>query len=151
MGLSRGITAENERCTAVPLCVILSERSESKDLRTCHLLRRHLMRRSFDFGLRPSLRMTVLWCVAFFVTMTWYCSHRRAVGLRPPPIMNGGIRDDRKGRPYAPENRGDTPGGVSLQYISDLTKKEPVRSDRLQIVWQITRRSRQRSRSRWAG
>ena len=38
--------------------VILSEQSESKDLRTCHLHRRFRVRRSFDFGLRPSLRMT---------------------------------------------------------------------------------------------
>ena len=31
----------------------------------------------------------------------WNCCHRRAVGLRPPPTMNGGAGDDRKGRPYA--------------------------------------------------
>ena len=40
------------------LLVILSERSESKDLRTCRLHRRFRQRRSFDFGLCPSLRMT---------------------------------------------------------------------------------------------
>ena len=40
--------------SGVPLCfcylnpVILSERSESKDLRTFDLYRRHLVRRSFD-------------------------------------------------------------------------------------------------------
>ena len=33
-----------------------------------------------------------------------------------PPTMHAGIRDDRKGRPYAINRRGlDTPGGVSLQ------------------------------------
>ena len=42
--------------------VILSEQSESKDLRTCHMLRSHSVRRSFDFGLRPSLRMTGFQC-----------------------------------------------------------------------------------------
>ena len=34
--------------------VILSERSESKDLRTIILLSTHLVRRSFDYGLSPS-------------------------------------------------------------------------------------------------
>ena len=38
--------------------VILSERSESKDLRTCFVLSSGKMRRSFDFALRASLRMT---------------------------------------------------------------------------------------------
>ena len=38
--------------------VILSEQSESKDLRTFRFASRHSVRRSFDFGLRPSLRMT---------------------------------------------------------------------------------------------
>ena len=38
--------------------VILSERSESKDLRTCFVLCSGKMRRSFDFALRASLRMT---------------------------------------------------------------------------------------------
>ena len=42
--------------------VILSEQSESKDLRTYRLRRSHSVRRSFDFGLRPSLRMTDFWC-----------------------------------------------------------------------------------------
>ena len=31
----------------------------------------------------------------------WNCCHRRAVSLPPPPTMNGGAGDDRKGRPYA--------------------------------------------------
>ena len=86
--------------------VILSEQSESKDLRTCHLHRSLRVRRSFDFGLRPSLRMTDFRTAApsgggaetdtpggvslrasfsFFVAVeTWCCVHRRAVGLRPP-------------------------------------------------------------------
>ena len=38
--------------------VILSEQSEAKDLRTFRFASRHSVRRSFDFGLRPSLRMT---------------------------------------------------------------------------------------------
>ena len=42
--------------------VILSEQSESKDLRTYRLRKSHSVRRSFDFGLRPSLRMTDFWC-----------------------------------------------------------------------------------------
>ena len=42
--------------------VILSERSESKDLRTYRLRKSHSVRRSFDFGLRPSLRRTDFWC-----------------------------------------------------------------------------------------
>ena len=42
--------------TAPPI-VILSERSESKDLRNNHLLFIHSVRGSFDSGLRPPLRM----------------------------------------------------------------------------------------------
>ena len=38
--------------------VILSERSESKDLRTKSLQKVSIMRRFFDFALRASLRMT---------------------------------------------------------------------------------------------
>ena len=38
--------------------VILREQRESKDLRTFRSASRHSVRRSFDFGLRPSLRMT---------------------------------------------------------------------------------------------
>ena len=43
--------------TAPPI-VILSERSESKDLRIRRLLSIRLVQRSFDSGLRPPLRMT---------------------------------------------------------------------------------------------
>ena len=38
--------------------VILSEQSESKDLRTNPMLCMSMVRRAFDFVLRPSLRMT---------------------------------------------------------------------------------------------
>ena len=38
--------------------VILSERSESKDLRTVVVFAVNSVRRSFDSGLRPPLRMT---------------------------------------------------------------------------------------------
>ena len=40
--------------------VILSERSESKDLRTVDTWIFTFVRRSFDSGLRPTLRMTTL-------------------------------------------------------------------------------------------
>ena len=40
--------------------VILSERSESKDLRIYGIFAVKLVRRSFDFGLRPPLRMTAV-------------------------------------------------------------------------------------------
>ena len=40
--------------------VILSDRRESKDLRTNFTANIPEVRRSFDFGLRPSLRMTKL-------------------------------------------------------------------------------------------
>ena len=42
----------------LPCSVILSEHSESKDLRRNHLHCSPPVRRSFGFGLRPSLRMT---------------------------------------------------------------------------------------------
>ena len=42
-------------CTPI---VILSERSESKDLRTYFVQCSGKMRRSFDYALRASLRMT---------------------------------------------------------------------------------------------
>ena len=37
---------------------------------------------------------------SFAALGTSYSSHRRAVGLRPPPTIHGGDWDDRKGRPY---------------------------------------------------
>ena len=48
----------------LPRGVILSERSESKDLRTDGRFAVNLVRRSFDFGLRPALRMTEGDCCA---------------------------------------------------------------------------------------
>ena len=50
--------------------VILSERSESKNLRIYETLVLKSVRRSFDFGLRPSLRMTDLRCGGPFITRT---------------------------------------------------------------------------------
>ena len=37
---------------------------------------------------------------SFAALGTSYSSHRRVVGLRPPPTIHGGDWDDRKGRPY---------------------------------------------------
>ena len=50
--------------------VILSERSESKDLRTFGIFAVKSVRRSFDSGLCPPLRMTDTWCIDSFMTMT---------------------------------------------------------------------------------
>ena len=46
--------------------VILSEQSESKDLRTDYIAFVPVVRRSFDSGLRPALRMTDLEVVLLF-------------------------------------------------------------------------------------
>ena len=54
---TKTITAPRRIRTILP-SVILSEQSESKNLRICRLLCNHSVRRSFGFGLRPSLRMT---------------------------------------------------------------------------------------------
>ena len=48
-------------------CVILSERSESKDLRMTVTNAVISVRRSFDSGLRPALRMTC--CFSDFLTI----------------------------------------------------------------------------------
>ena len=58
----------------------------------------------------------------FAVAGTRCCCHRRAVGLRPPPTMHGGTRDDRKGRPYAINRHGW--GRRSLRL--GKTKNHPV-------------------------
>jgi hypothetical protein len=51
------------RLNAAPL-VILSERSESKDLRMLGTAAVKSVRRSFDSGLRPPLRMTSVWVLS---------------------------------------------------------------------------------------
>ena len=77
-----------------PHDVILSERSESKNLRTCRLLSRNSVRRSFGFGLCPSLRMTDFWCGSSFGIMTPLfrqdiapCAGRGAGGLLIVPYI----------------------------------------------------------------
>ena len=77
-----------------PHDVILSERSESKNLRTCRLLSRNSVRRSFGFGLCPSLRMTDFWCGSSFGIMTPLfrqdiapCAGRGAGGLFIVPYI----------------------------------------------------------------
>ena len=57
--------------------VILSERSESKDLRTNDTIAAESVRGSFDFGLRPPLRMTDFWCGGSVVTMTIILDNHR--------------------------------------------------------------------------
>ena len=67
----RRLTCRDERKThRSSLYVILSERSESKDLRTYGIFAVKSVRRSFDSGLRPPLRMTDIWCIDSFMTMT---------------------------------------------------------------------------------
>ena len=46
--------------------------------------------------------MTDFWCARGNGTEAVpYGKTCRAVGLRPPPTIHGGYRDDREGRPYA--------------------------------------------------
>ena len=86
-----------------PSLVILSDRRESKDLRTNFSANVPKVRRSFDFGLRPSLRMTGGVVVGGWTQRFVLGGGRYLVGGVSDPalrIFRLAAVGDRKGRPW---------------------------------------------------